>query len=227
MEAADLVSLIEGLDDNVDDLKDALAPFLQAALTENAAKLPLLDKAQLYVLVTYAIESLLFSYLRLNSVNAKEHPIFSELSRVKQYFEKIKNVESGDAKRAAISLDKAAAGRVIKHALAGNDRYDLNRAQQRDMDQDTTLSESHTRSKKRKGHGAIESSPSAAAAPVSSSSDSESSTCFGKSLQLPHTKAKSEVKVGTEDNAMKSTTDGGKKRARSRKKKKQRFSSDV
>lgn len=63
MEAADLLSLIEGLDENVDDLKEALAPFLQTALTENAAKLPLLDKAQLYVLVAYAIESLLFCRL--------------------------------------------------------------------------------------------------------------------------------------------------------------------
>lgn len=59
----------------------------------------------------------MIAYLRLNGVNAKEHPIFGELSRVKQYFEKIKNVESGDAKRAATSLDKAAAGRFIKHAL--------------------------------------------------------------------------------------------------------------
>lgn len=57
------------------------------------------------------------AYLRLNSVNAKEHPIFSELSRVKQYFEKIRNAESGDARTAAVSLDKAAAGRFIKHAL--------------------------------------------------------------------------------------------------------------
>lgn len=63
MEAADLVSLIEGLDENVDDLKEALAPFLQTSLTENAAKLPVLDKAQLYVLITYAIESLLFCRL--------------------------------------------------------------------------------------------------------------------------------------------------------------------
>lgn len=63
MEATDLISLIEGLDENVDDLKEALAPLLQAALAENAAKLPLLDKAQLYVLVTYAIESLLFCRL--------------------------------------------------------------------------------------------------------------------------------------------------------------------
>ena len=57
MEAANLVSLIDTLDDNIDDLKEALAPFLKA---DSASKLPLLEKAQLHVLVTYAIESLLF-----------------------------------------------------------------------------------------------------------------------------------------------------------------------
>jgi exosome complex protein LRP1 len=33
---------------------------LKSALSETSSKLPLLDKAKLYVLVTYAIESMLF-----------------------------------------------------------------------------------------------------------------------------------------------------------------------
>ena len=57
------------------------------------------------------------AYLRLNGVDAKEHPVFRELVRVKEYFEKIKNAEAGDSKRMNMSLDKAAAGRFIKHAL--------------------------------------------------------------------------------------------------------------
>ena len=58
------------------------------------------------------------AYLRLNGVQAKEHPVFKELTRVKQYFEKIKVAEAGPAKpRENISLNKQAAGRVIKHAL--------------------------------------------------------------------------------------------------------------
>jgi exosome complex protein LRP1 len=55
-----LIPLLQQLGDNVDDLKDALAPLLQSSLPETAAKLPLLDKAKCYVLVTYAIESILF-----------------------------------------------------------------------------------------------------------------------------------------------------------------------
>lgn len=64
MEAADIGPLLEQLDDNIDDLEDVLAPLLKGALSDTAARLPLLDKAKLYVLVTYAIESILFcSYL--------------------------------------------------------------------------------------------------------------------------------------------------------------------
>lgn len=61
---------------------------------------------------------LIFSaFIRLNGANAKDHPVFRELTRVKQYFGKIKDVEIGHQKRVNLTLDKHAAGRVIKHAL--------------------------------------------------------------------------------------------------------------
>ena len=60
METADLVPLIENLDDNIDDLEEALSTILSSTLSDTAANLPLLEKAHLYVLVTYAIESILF-----------------------------------------------------------------------------------------------------------------------------------------------------------------------
>ena len=137
MEFTDLVPLTELLDDNIDDLEEALEPLLRSSLSDTAGKLPLLDKAQLYVLVTYAFESILFcmsteiieilvlisiAYLRLNGVNSKEHPVFRELTRVKQYFEKIKAAESAGTKQ-NVTLDKAAAGRFIKHALVGCNSY--------------------------------------------------------------------------------------------------------
>jgi exosome complex protein LRP1 len=60
METASLRPLAEQLEDQIDDLEETLEPLIQYALSETAAKLPLLDKAKLYVLVTYAIESILF-----------------------------------------------------------------------------------------------------------------------------------------------------------------------
>lgn len=74
--------------------------------------------------------------LKLNGVNAKEHPIFTELTRVKQYFEKIKEAEDGGPeKRKNMKLNAPAANRFIKHALAGNDKYDKKRAEQQMQEQ--------------------------------------------------------------------------------------------
>ena len=133
MENPNILSLLGELDDNIDDLDEALAPFIKSSLPDATGKLPLLDKAKLYVLITYALESMLFcrlsnpfsstislmfvAHLRLNGVDAKRHAIFRELTRVKQYFEKIQSAENVEAKRENLVLDKSAAGRFIKHAL--------------------------------------------------------------------------------------------------------------
>ena len=63
MDGNNLVPLIEALDDDIDDLEEALSPLLKASLSEHASKLPVLDKAQLYILITYAIESMIFCTL--------------------------------------------------------------------------------------------------------------------------------------------------------------------
>lgn len=60
MESQDLVSLIDVLDDNLDDLEEVLEPLLSTNVTDAASKMPLMDKAHFYVFMTYAIESVLF-----------------------------------------------------------------------------------------------------------------------------------------------------------------------
>ncbi|KAI4236480.1 MAG: hypothetical protein LQ349_002531 [Xanthoria aureola] len=129
MDTTNLLPLLEILDDDIDELEETLAPVTQHALGDAASKLPLLDKAQLYILVTYAIESILFSYLRLNGIDAREHAVFRELTRVKQYFQKVEDVEKMGSRRENLSLDKAAAGRIIKHAL-GNNQHNANQHEQ-------------------------------------------------------------------------------------------------
>ena len=54
------MSLVEHLEDNIDELEESLEPLLSATLTATTKKLPLLDNAKLYVLIVYSIESLLF-----------------------------------------------------------------------------------------------------------------------------------------------------------------------
>ncbi|KAK2743407.1 hypothetical protein FQN57_004872 [Myotisia sp. PD_48] len=128
MDTSNLVSLLEQLDDDIDDIEDVLEPLLKQSLSLTAQNLPLMEKAKLHVLIAYAIESLIFSFLRINGTDAKAHPVFTELTRVKGYFDKIKKIETPPEKQ-NMTLDKKAAARFIKHGLAGNDKYDLERAE--------------------------------------------------------------------------------------------------
>lgn len=115
---------VEALTDALDNVESALTPLLNAPVSTLASKLPVLDKAKLYVHAAYSIESLLFSSLRLSGVDAKSHPVMTELKRVQQYFEKIKAIENPETQRPNLALDKGAAGRFVKRALAGNDRLE-------------------------------------------------------------------------------------------------------
>jgi exosome complex protein LRP1 len=59
MSVTDLGPQLDRLDGDLDELEEALAPLLQD-LGEASSRLPLLDKAKLNILATYALESLLF-----------------------------------------------------------------------------------------------------------------------------------------------------------------------
>lgn len=63
------------------------------------------------------------AYLRLHGVKARDHAVFTELTRVKQYFEKLKVAENPVGKRENLTLDKAAAARIIKASLVGSGGY--------------------------------------------------------------------------------------------------------
>ena len=132
-ETPDLHPLLTDLSTEIDALTTTLTPLISHPLSQQTATLPLLDQAKLYALATYAIESLLFSSLRLSGVDAKAHPVFQELGRVKEYFGKIRVAESGGAggsakKGGGVRVDREAVGRFIRAGLAGNERLDRERA---------------------------------------------------------------------------------------------------
>jgi exosome complex protein LRP1 len=125
----DLPDLVEDLEVNIDELLSTLLPLLPPhSLSKTSQSLPLLEKAKLHTLLAYAIESTLFSSLQLSGSDAKSHPLFTELGRLKGYFAKIKDAEEflkkQEEKDARARLDVGAAQRFIKHGLAGNERYD-------------------------------------------------------------------------------------------------------
>ena len=59
MDITDITPQLNRLDRSLDNLEEVIQPLLNN-LPDTASQLPLLDKAKLYVLTTYAIESLLF-----------------------------------------------------------------------------------------------------------------------------------------------------------------------
>ncbi|KAF2265392.1 hypothetical protein CC78DRAFT_407236, partial [Lojkania enalia] len=128
MDPPDATDLIEIYTDTISTLTTALTPLLNTPLPQQTSHLPLLSRAKLYTLYTYTIESLLFSALTASGIDAKSHPIYPELARLKSYFQKIQDAEHGHEK-APIRLDKGAAGRFIKAALSGNEQYDKERAE--------------------------------------------------------------------------------------------------
>ena len=52
----------------------------------------------------------------MSEVDAKNHAVFKELTRVRQYFEKIKKIETPEAERES-TVDKQAAIRFLKADL--------------------------------------------------------------------------------------------------------------
>ncbi|OHW97850.1 exosome-associated family protein [Colletotrichum incanum] len=120
MALKDMTPDLEKLDSHIDSLEDALKPLIDS-LPEMANELPLLDKAKMFALTAYAIESLLFSSLRLQGVDAKDHQVMTELKRVQQYFGKIKKVEETPAQR-TMTVNTEAATRILKADLGENDK---------------------------------------------------------------------------------------------------------
>lgn len=124
MDTTKISASIDSLSSDLDTLEEALAPLLNTPITTLSAPLPLVDKAKLYTLSTYAIESLLFSYVRLTGADAKTHPVFAELARTKTYFDKIKRAEDPNYGKPTMRVDKGAVGRFVKAGLAGIDTAD-------------------------------------------------------------------------------------------------------
>lgn len=126
MDQSHVVDLIDDLSSSVDELKSTLTSLTgQNGVSKYAETLPLLDRAKLYTTTAYAIESLIYNHLRLANEDAKDHPVMTELSRVKQYFERVMDAENPgrNARPEGVStVDKAAARRFIQHGVSGNKR---------------------------------------------------------------------------------------------------------
>lgn len=106
--------LIEKLSGQIDEASTHLEPFLETKLSEQRFE-TFEDQAKFCAFLAYALDSTMFAYLKARGKDTNDHPIMKELDRVKSYMAKIK-----EAQKTRPKVDKAAADRFIRGALAGN-----------------------------------------------------------------------------------------------------------
>lgn len=128
----DITPDLNKLDSQLDGLEEVMKPLL-GNLQEMTSQLPLLDKAKLFSLTAYSIETLLFcayslisfggappnlmaAALKLQGADAQNHAVFTELKRIQQYFAKIKAAEEPEAQRNS-TVNQEAAARILKADL--------------------------------------------------------------------------------------------------------------
>ncbi|KAG6331964.1 hypothetical protein ID866_7127 [Astraeus odoratus] len=116
-ETAKLRHKITKLNKSLDELESQLEPLFLQPLAETLLGLDTIQQAKMQVVIPYVVYDLVFVYLKARGIDPMTHPVVKELDRVRQYFEKIKNAEESDQKR-RLGIDKEAAGRFIKHAIA-------------------------------------------------------------------------------------------------------------
>ncbi|KAF9330473.1 hypothetical protein BG006_006553 [Podila minutissima] len=102
------------------ELETIFAPLFAtpSSLSETLAKLDIEKRCQLELMIGYAINTLAFINLKTNGTAPNTHPVMHELKRIKQYTEKLRHVTQGN--KPNMEVDKQAAERFIKGALAAN-----------------------------------------------------------------------------------------------------------
>nr|QBH67513.1 DNA-binding protein C1D [Ustilago esculenta] len=128
---------LQSLSSSFSDLSTILQPLLShnyeqlnAALQANSSNAQKtedelhgrLNAARMQVSVAYVLLDLVWILLKTKGVDPTNHPIMQELERVKSYFGKIKSVQDNEKEpeqEKGLKVDRSAAGRFIRAALAG------------------------------------------------------------------------------------------------------------
>ena len=88
-------------------------------------KLSSIESAKLGVSTAYTLATLYFMYLKLHGIPTTNdnHPIHSELNRIKTYVEKVNKADiTKRNKRNTVSIDSKAAKRIINFELNDNNK---------------------------------------------------------------------------------------------------------
>ncbi|GAA6020648.1 hypothetical protein JCM10207_007809 [Rhodosporidiobolus poonsookiae] len=125
MSDTDPTAIVTQLSTSLTALEATLAPLLAQPfqqLLDNSADAPL-QQARLQVLASYVVHDLIWVYLKTAGVEPSTHPVMAEIDRLRGYFSKLKQAESGalppaEASKPRMQVDKAAASRFISSAIS-------------------------------------------------------------------------------------------------------------
>ncbi|KAH3758159.1 nuclear nucleic acid-binding protein C1D [Pelomyxa schiedti] len=110
----DVTHTLTEVDDTISKLESQLEPLFEVSLQELKEKLQPVDQAKLHMTLAYAINSLFYMFLKTQGVSTQNHPVVAEMGRIKEYFEKLKDLTN---RAKAARIDQQAAARFIKHGV--------------------------------------------------------------------------------------------------------------
>ncbi|KYQ91831.1 hypothetical protein DLAC_07632 [Tieghemostelium lacteum] len=114
---------ISNFESILDKLETQLEPFFRIPLKEHLEKLSPNDSSKLNVTVAYALNALFFMYLQTQGISPHEHPVKSELERIKPYFLKLRNLSNKsteEEEKPKVQVNVDATSRIINHVVATN-----------------------------------------------------------------------------------------------------------
>ena len=102
-----------------------LRPLLEAPTKTTLEKLAPLERARLEVALGFAINALFFVYLKTRGANPTEHPVKSELDKIKGYLRKLRETEKkqklgeegGKKGGSGVAVDTSVAKRIVVRTL--------------------------------------------------------------------------------------------------------------
>ena len=114
----------------LDHIEQSLGPLLELDRKQVVSSLTPLENAELNLALAYAVDSLFYVWLRSKNRATEDHPVKTELGKVKLYMDKVKKAKAAlDEDRGAadddredkraLRVDTAAGRRLIIAALAG------------------------------------------------------------------------------------------------------------
>ncbi|RIA96397.1 hypothetical protein C1645_755045 [Glomus cerebriforme] len=104
------------LEGGFDDIDSLLEPLLSQPLSELASSLGPIDRARLYLLYGYTLNSLISLFLELKGQDSKIRILEEQYRRIQDCSEKITNTVNPP--QPSLSLNRDAASRFVKHALS-------------------------------------------------------------------------------------------------------------